>query len=82
MILKVLGAEIGISTANSFSNTANLVRVINTGAAAVCNVAYANGVVYANVTIGNTESIIIEKGLTDLLAGSSTMKAVPVAYRY
>lgn len=82
MILKLLGAEIGISTANCFSNTANLVRIINTGAAASCNVAYSNGTVYANVTIGNTESVIIEKNVTDLIQGSSTMKAVPVAYRY
>lgn len=82
MILKLLGSEIGISTANNFGNTANLVRIVNTGAAAVCNVSYANGLVYANVTIGNTESVIIEKNITDLLQGSSSMKAVPVAYRY
>jgi hypothetical protein len=82
MILKLLGSEIGISTANCFSNTANLVRIINTGAAGIANVSYSNGVVYANVTIGNTESVIIEKGLTDLLQGTSSMKAVPVAYRY
>lgn len=81
MILKLLGAEIGISSAND-CNSSNLIRIINTGAAASCNVAYANGVVYANVTIGNTESIIIEKTTTDLLQGTSTMKAVPVAYRY
>jgi hypothetical protein len=82
MILKLLGTEIGISTANCFSNTANLVRIINTGTAGVANIAYSNGVVYANVTVGNTESVIIEKGLTDLLQGTSSMKAVPVAYRY
>lgn len=82
MILKLLGEEIGISTANCFSNSANLVRIINTGAAAAVNVAYSNGSVYANVTVGNTESIILEKGVTDLIQGSSTMKAVPVAYRY
>lgn len=82
MIIKLLGAEIAISTANSFSNTANLVRIINTGAAAVVNVAYSNGVVYANVTVSNTESVILQKGLTDTVQGSSTMKAVSVAYKY
>ena len=82
MILKLLGSEISITTANNFSNTANLVRIVNTGAAGVANIAYSNGSVYANVTIGNTESVIIEKGLTDLIQGTSTMKAVPVAYRY
>ena len=58
MIIKALGVEIGISTANDVA-TSNLVRIINTGAAAVCNVAYSNGSVYANVTIGNTESVKI-----------------------
>lgn len=82
MILKVLGAEIVISSANSFSNAANLIRVINTGAAAVVNISYANGTVYANVTVSNTESVIIEKGVTDLIQGTSTMRAVPVAYKY
>ncbi len=37
MILKVLGPEISIGTANTVANS-NLVRVINTGAAAVLNI--------------------------------------------
>jgi len=82
MILKVLGAEVVINVVTSFSNSANLVRVINLGVANVVNVAYSNGVVYANLTLSNTESIIIEKGLTDKIQGSDDMLAVPVAYRY
>lgn len=81
MILKILGAERSIATANAFSNTANLVRVVNPTTAAVLNIAYANGVVYANTTVTNTQPIIVEKGLTDTLQGTG-MLAVPVAYRY
>lgn len=80
MIIKLLGAEISIATANTVAN-ANLVRVINTGATATMNVAYTNGVVYANVTVTNTESIILQKSITDTIIGAN-MKAVPVAYRY
>jgi hypothetical protein len=80
MIIKILGAERSIASANAFSNTANLVRVVNPTTAAVLNVAYSNGVVYANTTVTNTQPIIIEKGLTDTLQGTG-MLAVPVAYR-
>jgi hypothetical protein len=80
IIIKVLGAERSIATANSFSNTANLVRVVNPTTAAVLNIAYANGVVYANTTVTNTQPIIVEKGLTDTLQGTG-MLASPVAYR-
>lgn len=78
-VLKLLGAEISIGTANNCSNNV-LVRVINTGAAATMNVAYANGTVYANTTITNTEPVFIEKGYTDTLVGAN-MKATPIAYR-
>ena len=55
MILKVLGPEISIGTANTVANS-NLVRVINTGAAAVLNVGSVG-----NVTVTNTEAVIVEK---------------------
>jgi hypothetical protein len=80
MILKILGQEIAIGTANSVANS-NLVRIVNTGAAATCNVAFSNGTVYASVTISNTESVVIEKGTTDTVTGAN-MKAAPIAYRY
>jgi hypothetical protein len=80
MILKLLSPEINIgSTANDVS-TATLVRIINTGALASANVAYANGTVYANVSVSNTESVIIEKTPTDLVKGAN-MLAVSVAFR-
>lgn len=79
MILKVLGTQISISSANTVANS-NLVRIINTGAAAVLTLANAGGT-YANITISNTESVVIEKATTDTVAGTN-MLAVPVAYRY
>lgn len=79
MILKVKGAQVSIASANSVANS-NLIRVVNTGAAAVLNIAYANSTVYANVTVSNTESVIIEKSPTDLVTGAN-MLAAPIAYR-
>lgn len=80
MILKLLGTEVAIDTANNVAS-AGLVRVINVGAAAVCNVAYSNGTVYASVTVSNVESVVIQKSATDTLTGAN-MKAAPIAYRY
>jgi len=81
MILKLLGAEIDIgSTAIAVANS-TLVRVINTGAAAVLNVQYSNGTVYANTTVSNVEYVVIEKAATDKLVGTG-LKATPVAYKY
>ena len=80
MIIKLLGPEISIATANAVSN-ASLLRVVNLGATATLNVAYSNAVVYANVTVTNTESVILQKSATDTVIGAN-MKAAPIAYRY
>jgi hypothetical protein len=80
MIIKPLGAQIALSSQNSVSNS-TLVYIVNTGAAGVANVEYANAVVYANVTVTNTYPVIIQKSASDLLVGTSTMFAVPVAYK-
>jgi hypothetical protein len=75
MILKVLGPEVSIGTANTVANS-TLVRVVNIDATAVLNIGN-----YANVTVTNTESVIIEKSSTDTLTGAN-MLAAPIAYRY
>ena len=80
MIIKPQGPQVAISTANSMSN-ASLVYIVNIGAAATCNLTYANAEVYANVTVTNTYPTIIQKAATDLVAGTSSMYAVPVAYK-
>lgn len=80
MIIKPLNAQVALSSANDV-NKSVLVYIVNTGAAASANIAYANAVVYANVTITNTYPVIIQKANTDLIVGTSTMFAVPVAYK-
>jgi hypothetical protein len=74
MIIKILSDEISIASANTVAN-ASLVRVINTGASA--NLA-VSGV--GNVTVTNTESIIIQKLPTATLTGAN-MRAVPIAFK-
>jgi len=79
-VYKFLGTQVALSSANNV-NSSGLIRVINNSATAgVLTVAYANGTTYANTTLGPNESIIVEKGKTDTLAGSS-MLGTPVAYR-
>ena len=79
MLLRLKGAERSISSANNV-DSATVVRVINTGAAAVLNVAYANGTVYANCTVSNTQFVIVEKNPSDTVTGAN-MLAVQIAYR-
>ena len=74
MIIKILSDEISIASANTVAN-ASLVRVINTGASADLTV---SGV--GNVTVTNTESIIIQKLPTATLTGAN-MRAVPIAFK-
>lgn len=80
MIIKPQGSQVALSTANNVASSV-LVYIINTGAAAVANIAYANAVVYANLTITNTFPVIIQKSNTDLITATSTVFAVPVAYK-
>lgn len=77
-ILKVLGAEVSLASANAVGN-ATCVRVINTGATAKLNIAFANSVVYANVSVSNVESVAIQKNPTDLLTGANMLGA-PIAF--
>lgn len=75
MIIKVLGPQIAITSANTVGG-ATLVRVVNPGALAVLNVGSVG-----NVSVSNTESIVIQKAPTDTLTGSG-MLAAPIAYKY
>lgn len=79
MYIRLKGAEVSIATANNVAS-ATSVRVFNTSTAAVLNVAYANGVTYANTTVGAGEAVVIVKAFDDLLTGAN-MKAAPVEYR-
>lgn len=78
-IIKVLGPEISIASANTVANSA-LIRIVNTGAQAVMDIQHANGTVRANVTVSNTESLIVTKLSTERVVGAN-MRAAPVAIR-
>lgn len=80
MILRPVGAEISIGSANVVANS-TLVRVINTGAAAVLHFKTTGGTEYGNLTVTNTESVVVQKAATDTLTGAN-MLATPVAYKY
>jgi hypothetical protein len=79
MYIRLKGAEVSIGSANNVAS-ATTVRVINTGTAAVLNLSYANGSVYANTTVASGEAVVIVKGPDDLLTGAN-MKGAPVEYR-
>ena len=80
IIVKPQAAQVVLTSANTVAN-GTLIYIVNTGVAGVANVQYANGTVYANVTIANTFPTLIQKSATDLLIGTSSMFAVPVAYK-
>lgn len=79
MIYRPTNVEITIGTANDVYK-ATLIRVINTGAAAVANLNYANGTNYAQITIANTSDMVIQKANTDLIVLANG-KAVPIAFK-
>jgi len=79
-VYKFLGTQVALSSANNVGGS-GLVRVINNNSAVgVLTVAYANGTTYANTTLAAYETMIVEKGKTDSLAGTNLL-ATPVAYR-
>ena len=77
-VYKFKGTEVAITSANTVGNNV-LIRVTNGAAAAVLTLANTTAT-YANVTLVANEVIVVEKAVTDTLAGSG-MKAVAVAYR-
>jgi hypothetical protein len=79
-VLKVLGPEISIASANTVSST-SLVRVINTSTSAQATLNIANTTAtYANVSLAPNESLHIVKAVTDTVTGTG-LRAAPVAYR-
>jgi hypothetical protein len=78
IVLKPLSTEVAL-TANSTVANSTLVRVINTGAAGTLTFANA-GVTYANLTVSNTQYVVVQKAATDTLQGSN-MLGVPVAWK-
>lgn len=79
MVIKPLGNTINInSVANSVFNS-TLVKVVNSGTYATLVCKYANTVQYADIPMGQNESIIIQKNSSDIIIGSN-MYAAPIAW--
>lgn len=78
-IIKPLANTIDIgSTANNMGG-ATIIKVVNSGTYATLVFKYANNVQYADIPVAANESVIVQKGATDLLLGTS-MKAVAIAW--
>lgn len=78
-VIKLLGAQLSIANANTVANS-NLVRVYNSGTAAILSLGPNNSVITSNCTLAQYESITLEKLPTDCVTGTG-MLAVPIAYR-
>lgn len=81
MLLKLLGTEINISSANTVYDS-RLIRVINTDSSNTCvlviNDTDAN--TSSNVTLGAFETVMIEKTSNTTVQGATAL-AVPIAYK-
>ncbi len=87
IVYRPLGNEITLNVASGSAITSSnnigtgcLVRVINAGGVNPLIFQYANGVQYANITLANSESVVVWKNNTDLLLGNS-MLAVLCAFK-
>lgn len=79
LVLKPLANNINIgSTANSVWN-ATVVKVVNSSTFATLVFKYANNVQYADIPVAANESVVVQKGATDLLLGTG-MYAAPIAW--
>ena len=79
MIVKVLASETDLTTATNVG-LASVVRVNNTGSAAVVTRKNSDGDTVGTVTIAANEVIYLEKESLDTLEGGSGFKVVKVAY--
>jgi hypothetical protein len=78
-IIKPLANTIDIDiTANNIGN-ATIVKVVNSGVYATLVFKYANNTQYADIPVASGESVIVQKGATDLLLGSN-MKAAAITW--
>ena len=84
MLIKVLAAEVNLSSATNVSN-ATVVRVYNGhSAAVVITRSDSDDNTIGSLTVKNGETVVLEKEPTDKLitsAGTTSVKAVKVAFR-
>ena len=79
MALKVLAAETTLTAATNV-DSATVVRVLNTGTAAVVTRKDSGGATIGSFTMVANEVAYVEKEPTDTLEGGVAFKAVKVAY--
>ena len=79
MLIKVLASETDLTSATNVG-TATVVRVLNTGSAAVVTRKDSSGTTIGTVTLAAGEVAYFEKDPTDTLEGGAAFKAVKIAY--
>ena len=79
MLIKVLASEIDLTSATNVG-TATVVRVLNTGSAAVVTRKDSGGTTIGTVTLAAGEVAYLEKDSTDTFEGGAAFKAVKIAY--
>lgn len=77
-LVKILGTEIALSTANTVG-TASVVRVYNNTANPVL-VTRANGSTIGTATLAAGEIVYLQKAPADTLAANAAVRAVSVAF--
>lgn len=79
MLIKVLGSQIDLTSATNV-DTATVVRVLNTGSAALVTRKDSGGTTIGTVTLAANEIAYLEKEPTDTLEGGVAFKVVKIAY--
>ena len=79
VIIKPLANTVDIGTTANNMGGATVVKVVNHTAYATLVFTYANNDQYADIPVANNESVIIQKGATDLIIGTG-MHAAAIAW--
>lgn len=79
MLIKVLASETDLTSATNVG-TATVVRVLNTGSAAVVTRKDSGGTTIGTLTLAANEVAYLEKEPSDTLEGGAAFKAVKIAY--
>jgi hypothetical protein len=78
-IIKPLANTVDIGTTANNIDGATVVKVVNHTGYATLVFNYANGSQYADIPVANNESVIVQKGSTDLIIGTG-MSAAAIAW--
>jgi hypothetical protein len=79
MIVKLLGSETDLTVATNVG-LATVVRVLNTGSAAIVTRKDSAETIIGTVTIAAGEIVYLEKDSSDTLEGGVSFKVVKIAY--